>query len=127
MGAVTMKMMSRTRITSTSGVTLIPVMGPSPWPLVCIGSSARLEPRYQQAIQRFRAGEYVLDLLLEIVISDDAGDRDEKTDGRGDQRLGKPSHHGLRPFRVRLGEIMKGLDHAEHRPEQADERGIVSQ
>src|SRR3990167_7950129 len=53
------------------------------------------------------------------------GDRDEDTDGGGDQGLADGAHDVLHAACLGLAELHEGLDHAEHGAEQTDERRVV--
>src|SRR5450432_447844 len=102
--AVTMKITSRTSMTSTRGVTLMPEMIPSAcWPL---GAATELlesgrAPRPGSTVgdvgedevrQDLRAGQERDHPSLQIIVGRDGGERDQDADGRRDQRLGDARH-----------------------------------
>src|SRR5690242_17473288 len=100
--AVTMKMMSRTRTTSTSGVTLIPLMRSSsspPLPPATSGplARARLEVRDGGVAEGGRALRRAAEPALEGVVGHDRGQRHEQADGGRDERFADAGHHGARP------------------------------
>src|SRR5690606_13969258 len=124
-GAVTMKMMSNTSITSTSGVTLISAIPLGP-PL--------LEPAIPDLLggvpldEVEEVGGEIAHLAIqhpdardELVVEDERRDRDEEADRRGDQRLGD----GLRDRREVGVALRRNLAEGAHdppdRPEETDE------
>src|SRR5277367_1276306 len=94
-GAVTMKIMSRTRTTSTSGVMLISASEVRVWPELAVKATRGL-PLHRflfwadlfQAVQQF-AGEVVhtgaklAQRSGELVVCDDGGNSDQQTGGGG--------------------------------------------
>ena len=100
--AVTMKMMRRTRTTSTSGVTLISAMRsssspPSPVPATYAPPGRALEVRDRGVAERGRALGGAAERALEEVVRDDRGERDEEADRGRDERLADAGHHRTLP------------------------------
>src|SRR4051794_37329396 len=102
-GAVTMKMMSSTSITSTSGVTLMSVIALRPDPVSppekAIASGRLLEDVALDDVEEI--GREVAHLVLEHadpgvegVVRDQRGYRGEKPHRRGDERLADRPRHG---------------------------------
>src|SRR5512142_3497179 len=113
-----MKMMSRTRVTSTRGVTLIPVI--SSWSSLKLAAMAGLlgrvrggergpvgaaragdglgahlvllQVRGQGVGERLGAGHRGLEPAVEVVEGDHRRDGDEDADGGRDERLGEAGH-----------------------------------
>ncbi len=83
-----------------------------------------LEQRVQQLVG---ARHRCADAPIEDVERDDGRDRDEQTDGRGDQRLGDAGHDDRHAARLVAGEIVERLDDAQDRAEQPDERRVVAE
>src|SRR4051794_5267610 len=103
-----MKMMGRTSMMSTSGVTLMPWMASSSWTWACAISGrlprrdhGRLELRHQLAAEALGRGRAGLDRALEEVERGDGRQRHDQADGGRDQRLGQPRHHGTRGLAAR--------------------------
>ena len=101
---------------------------------VLLRSRATRSPR--EAMRRRRQAlrdrrDVVLDvanLLLEDVVGDDGGDRDEEPDARGDERLGDAAHHLVHLHLVlAVGEIGERHDDADDRAQQPDERRVVAE
>src|SRR6185369_7841068 len=95
--AVTMKITRSTSMTSTSGVTLMPLISPSSSseapPAMLLAPGARFfglagEVREKHSAQRVRVPENRPDLAAEVVVRRDRGDCDGETDGRRDERFG---------------------------------------
>src|SRR5512133_1726698 len=129
--AVTMKMMRRTRTTSTRGVTLISLMRSSSSPPFVPATSRpfagpRLEVRDRGVAERGGALGGATEAALEEVVGDDRGQRDEEANGGRDERLADADHHRAGATRGGVPrEVEEGADHPEHRPEQPDEGGVV--
>src|SRR5215213_4445426 len=97
MGVTTMKMISSTRQTSTSGVTLMSEFSPALVNLpaeLCHCLRFIPGPRFLQEVDghlrtrvRHLDGEAV-DAVLEVVVRPDRRDGDEEAEGGGDERLG---------------------------------------
>src|SRR3990172_9930624 len=127
--AVTMKMISKTSVTSTKGVTLIPVMASSS------ESNSSMRTRFLFALQinkkNLRGGLHLRDKFLytslKVVVCDDRGDRNQQTNGCSHQCFGYSGHHNGRIRALSNGKIMKCLDDSKHRTEQPDKRSIVAQ
>src|SRR2546425_7041374 len=145
MGAVTMKMISRTRMTSTRGVTLMSDSAgpnrprPRPGRVIAIASDADLA-RFDGS----RGGAAGLDLGLgdrgesedeaidaaaqtarpgqEEVVADDGRDGGEQSGGGGDQRLGDPGRDRREAGGAGDADSLKGVHDAPDGPEQPDER-----
>src|SRR5438093_1345860 len=98
-GAVTMKMMRRTSITSTSGVTLICEMASlpgDPWSKVMVSLQEMTFGDVQEfGCERIHLGGEHADLAREPVVHDDGGDRGGETHGGGDEGLGNARGHRL--------------------------------
>src|SRR5512134_3429694 len=128
-----MKMMSRTRTTSTSGVTLMPLMSSSsssppenPAIRSRLPAGARLEVRDRRVPERRCTLRRPAQAPLEQVVGDDRGERHEQPDGGGDERLADADHDRPRAGGARVArEVEEGADDAEHRAEQPYERGVV--
>jgi hypothetical protein len=68
----------------------------------------------------------IADGVLEDVEADDGRQRDEEADAGGDEGLGDAGHDVVhRALVPRVAELVKGLDDADDRAEQADEGGVV--
>src|SRR6478609_10756418 len=129
-GAVIMKMMSSTKATSTSEVTLMSAVR---------GTAPRRRPRpppsppaiLEQPLARHRADQLVgeaVELPLEdpetgreIVVRHHRWDRRGKARHRRDQRLGHPRRHGGQIPGATGRDPEKGRHHAEDGPEEAKE------
>src|ERR1700722_2014477 len=96
-GAVTMKMISSTRTTSTSGVMLISASEVRVWPELAVKATCGL-PLHRflfwadlfQAVEQFarevvHAGAELAQRCGELVVGDDGGNRDQQAGGGGDQ------------------------------------------
>src|SRR5580698_6814196 len=99
-GAVTMKMISRTRTTSTSGVMLISASEVLVWPVLAVKATRGL-PLHRflfgadlfQAVEQLagevvHAGAELAQRCGELVVGDDGRDSDQQTSGGGDQGFG---------------------------------------
>src|SRR5438067_602209 len=96
-GAVAMKMIKSTKITSTKGAILMPEMDSCEVSEVCTLSAPLVfELGQEKPGHGVGIHEDVLDQLLENIISHHAGDRDDEARGRGDQSLGEALHHHFR-------------------------------
>src|SRR4051794_32273285 len=133
--AVTMKMISSTRVMSTSGVTLIPTISSSlslcAAPAISsLPLAAAAQVRDQRVPQRVGARGDGLQRAGEQVVANDRGDRDGEADRGRHQRFGNARHDRLLnrgTLRARLTQVMEGLDDAEHRAEEADEGRVAAQ
>src|SRR6266540_1780090 len=132
--AVTMKMMRRTSVMSTSGVTLMPLIissSPSPPTVTWLATLApprgrRPEPGDHRMAQRRRALRRAAQPSLVQVEHDHRRQRHEEADRRGDERVGDARHDGARARGAGMRrEVGEGADHAQHRPEEADEGRVV--
>src|SRR5262245_41161858 len=140
-GAVSMKIRSRTSVTSTSGMMLISArVAPMRWPplsgsceltVKAIGSGhpgwgglgqrpAEQVPELErEAVHLHGPALHAVD---EDVVRDDGGDRRAEAGGRCDERL-RDARRDHGEVRRALGaDALKGRHDAPHRPEQADER-----
>jgi hypothetical protein len=63
----------------------------------------------------------------EPVVGGHGGQRDQKPDGGGDQRLGNTGHHCLRSHGRAGGQIVKRAHDAKHGAEQTDEGRVAAQ
>src|SRR5262245_12972619 len=135
-GAITMKMISSTSTTSTSGVMLMAacILPGSP---SCIDRPA-LDARHlgvpdlelrnlEQAVHQLRGGPVdldvdVLELAGELVEGDDRRDRDEAAQRRRDQGLGDTARDRRHSAGPRGRDTAEGVDDADDGAEQTDER-----
>src|SRR5215510_2637109 len=123
MGVTTMKMISSTRTTSTSGVTLISDFTASALMTLCMRRLVLL----QEEVHELRGGVGHLDLEAlepgrEVVERHDRGDRDEEPERGRDQRLGDSG--GDRADAAGAGgrHARERLHDAHDRSEEPDER-----
>src|SRR5437764_13113179 len=115
-----MKMMRRTSMMSTSGVTLMPWM-PSSVSNDAAAISGRLlvadrrrdHVRDELAAEAFGADRARLQDALEVVERGDGRQRDHEAHRGRDQRLGDAGHD-LRAVARRAREVRGGIDDAEH-------------
>src|SRR5262245_27740459 len=149
-GAVTMKMIKSTRMTSTRGVTLMSDSDGPKRPRPRAGMFMPMEwlrLRSESDLGRLgggRGGPSGLDLRIgdrdevedetidaaaqaarpghENVVPDDRRDGREQSRRRGHQRLGDPGRDGRQAGRAGDPDPLKGVHDAPHRPEQPDER-----
>src|SRR5262245_60459530 len=121
---VIMKMMSNTRKTSVSGVTLISA---TMWPRVCALPNAMCPPtgghRFQHPCAAdAQGGVDALHPVLQVVVEDERHDADGETEGGRDQGLGDAAGHHAEAAGAGERHAVEGADDAEHRAEQPDER-----
>src|ERR1700722_1079718 len=140
-GAVTMKMMSRTRTTSTSGVMLIsesevrvcPELAVKatgaglPLQRVKIGLLVRLQADFFEAVEQFagevvHAGSKFAQRSSELVVGDHGRNGDQQAGGRGDEGLGDSRRHRPQRGRSFRAQAVEGIHDAHHGAEEADER-----
>src|SRR5574341_2240887 len=129
-GAVTMKMMSSTSITSTSGVTLISLSVWRPEPLVPIATA--LPPVRPEEVAPDDVEEVVRevghlavedpDLRGEVVVRDHRRDGREEPDRRGDERLADGARHRGEVRVPHPVDVMEGVHDPPDRPEEPHER-----
>src|SRR5512136_1291376 len=128
-GAVTMKMMRSTSITSTSGVTLISVRVWRPEPPVpeaTGGSSAEEVPLHDVEEVVGEVGHLAVedpDARDEEVVEDHRRDGGEEAHRGGDERLGDGAGHGREVRVAHLVDVVEGPHDPPDRPEQPDEGG----
>src|SRR4051812_19426914 len=148
-GAMTIKMISSTSTTSTSGVMLM---------LACIlpgspsreGSPSRIRRRsffdhrrpcfsyfdiddlklryFEQAVHELRRSPIHLDmeslnLSGEVVEGDDSRNGDKDTQGRRDQSLSDAARNHRHSAGARRGNASEGIDNSDHGTEKTNERG----
>src|SRR3954463_8397183 len=128
-GAVTMKMMSKTSMTSTSGVTLMSVIARRPDPVSPpekANSCRLLEDVALDDVEE--VGGEVAHLVLEdadprveCVVSDQRGHRRKESDRGGDEGLTDRPSHGGEVGVSRLVDVAERPHDPPHRPEEADE------
>src|SRR5689334_9596828 len=134
-GAVSMKMRSSTRTTSTKGMMLIsaselPMRWPSPPPTssslnAIFGRAPQLRrtAEHVQEIEReaVHLGRPVLHAIHEVVVRHDGGDGGGEAGGRCDQRLRDTGRDDGEAGRPLLSDAVEGRHDAPHRAEEADE------
>src|SRR5262249_31941820 len=121
---VIMKMMSSTRNTSVSGVTLISA---TMWPRVCALPNAIGPPCHRDGLEQSCApdpegGVDALHAVLEVVVEDERDDADREPERGRDERLGDPARNDAEAAGPRDRHAVERADDADHRPEEADER-----
>src|SRR5688500_10624281 len=126
--AVTMKMMSSTSVTSTSGVTLMPVMADPTRRL--LATLRLLDVREQNVTERLGVAERRGEQTLKVVEHCDRRDRHHQTDGSRHERFGDGAHHALRRESASVEpratpELVERAYDTDHRAEQPDERRVV--
>src|SRR5512141_2540145 len=130
MGAVTMKMMRSTSITSTSGVTLMSAMtlrSPArPEELIIAMASSLVDLSLEEVDEFGREavdpGVDRPDAGQEVVVGDDGRDRRPQPRRGGDEGLGDAGGHGGQRGVSRGGDAGEGVHDPPHGAEQADER-----
>src|SRR5579871_1340240 len=121
--AVIMKMMSSTRKTSVSGVTLISATRwPRRWALSAMGLPCRHERLDHAPAADPQPGVDALHARLEVVVERDRHDADREAERRGDQGLGDAPGDHAEAAGAGDRHAVEGAHDAEHRAEQADER-----
>src|ERR1700722_19123668 len=137
-GAVTMKTMSSTSMTSTRGVTLISRITPPPRLgderlMACPPSAPRAadqldgvsllghqsDPRGRRSLE---LGDEVADALVDPVVEEDRRDGGGQADGRGDERLADGRRHDGQAGGLGVPDADEGVHDAVHRAEPTDER-----
>src|SRR5262245_21864532 len=136
-GAATMKMMSRTRITSMNGVTLISCTS-SRVSVSCSLAATCLGPHRVRALRqihittdelRYRGGRVADQRPVaggrarQHVVDDHRGNSREKPHAGGEKRFGNAGRHYREIGGLRLGDADEAVHHPPHRAEQADEGG----
>src|SRR5688572_13358406 len=134
-GVTTMKMISSTRQTSTSGVTLISdltAFSPLPASLAarpnCMGSSCRPGDALllDEEVDQLRRGVghlhlQALEHVGEVVEHPGRGNGHAEAEGGGDEGLGDTGRDRADAARTRERHAAEGVDDADHGTEQADE------
>src|SRR2546422_5238551 len=142
-GAITMKMISSTSTTSTSGVMLMAAC-------ILAGSASRIglpprrgrrqldlrqldlrhldSRRLEQAVHELGRSPIhldleILELACETVEGDDGRDRDEDAQASRDQGLGDAARDHSHTAGPRGRDAPESVDDSDHRAEEADERG----
>src|SRR5690606_35458790 len=125
-GAVTMKIMSRTSITSIYGTPLIWFMSLR----LCLGildapgllhlPLQNVRELLHEALEAHRDAIHVMG---EAVVGDHGGNRRKQADGRGDERFGNPRGNGRQRGGRHRGQAAEGVHDAPHGAEQADVGG----
>src|SRR5262245_37993729 len=136
-GVTTMKMMRRTRHTSTRGVTLMslwslsrPLAPPMPMGNSSCGSLRGLGSRaaaLDEVVDQLRGAVghldlEPLDLVHEDVEEPDRRNRDEEAERRRDERLRDARRHRRDTARTGQRHSAEGVDDADDRSEEPDER-----
>src|SRR5687768_6773177 len=131
-GAVTMKMISSTSMTSTIGVTLISDIGdrrprrPAPrmGPIAILGIHLQLAAQgaVEAVGEALEAGLEAIDAVAEAVVGDHRRDGGEQTDRGREQGLGDARGDDGEAGALGVGDGGEAAHDAEHRAEQADER-----
>src|SRR5437867_9561585 len=118
-----MKMISSTRQTSTSGVTLISALtSPTPSP-ACMTDLSLQEEIHELGGGIGHLDLEPLELVLEVVEEHHGDDRHGDAGRCGDQRLGDPDGDSRQPPGTGLSHVTEGGDDAEDGAEQSDECG----
>src|SRR5690606_37780311 len=123
-GMISMKMISSTWTTSTSGVTLMVGLGPLPG----LPVSTAMPMRALQVVDQLAGGVLHLhveavDAARQVVEEEHRGDCDDEADGGDDQGLGDAGGHGRDAAAAGAGDALEGDDDADDGAEQADEGG----
>src|SRR5262245_17848785 len=121
---VIMKMISRTRNTSVSGVMLISA---TMWPRRCALPNAMVSPSRFECLDEARAADLQrrvdpLHACLEVVVEHHRQDADGEAERRGNERLGDAAGDDREAARPGDRHRVERPDDAHHRAEEADER-----
>ena len=81
------------------------------------------EHQFESATRIFHFMLGRFDSGIEVVVWEQAGDGDEKTEGGGDQAFGDTTCDGGRGSQLIPTHHTEGVHHAGHRAEQSEERG----
>src|SRR5574343_243380 len=119
-GVATMKMTSRTSMTSMYGTTLISFFRRR-WRMAL--SHLALDDVGELFHERLVAGGQTVDVVREAVVGEHGGDRREQADGGGDQRFGDARGDGSQGCLADVGQAAEGVHDAPDGAEQADIRG----
>src|SRR5258707_3607609 len=136
-GAMTMKMISSTSTTSTSGVTLMAacILAPSPSRIsILLRDRRHLDlplhdlRHLEQAVHELGRSPIHLDVEIlyparQVVEGGDGRDRDEDAQGRRDQGLGDAARDHRHTAGARGRDVPESVDDSGHGTEEADERG----
>src|ERR1700761_6546375 len=132
-GAVTMKMISSTRTTSTSGVMLISASEVRVWPVLAVKATRGL-PLHRflfggdlfQAVEQF-AREVVhtraelAKRRRKLVVGDDGGNGHQQTGGGSDQSFRHARSNGAQRSRAFRAQAMESIHDAHHSAEETNE------
>src|SRR5271168_2221665 len=133
-GAVTMKMMSSTSTTSTSGVMLISASEVRVWPLLAVKATCGLPLHrflfggdFFQAVEQFagevvHAGAKLAQGSGELVVSDDGGNGDQQAGSGRDQGFRDAGRHCAEGGCAFGAQAVEGIHNAHHGAEETDER-----
>src|SRR5574343_277662 len=119
-GVATMKMTSRTSMTSMYGTTLISFFRRR-WRMAL--SHLALDDVGELFHERLVAGGQTVAVVREAVVGKHGGDRREQANGGGDQRFGDARGDGSQGCLADVGEAAEGVHDAPDGAEQADIRG----
>src|SRR6185369_7636384 len=131
-GAVTMKMINSTSITSMNGTMLISLMvrrrppcletttGMASVPGRRLGAQVAVQNIGELLDEGLQLDGHPVDVPGEPVVRDHRGNRGEQADRGGDQRFGDAGRHGSQGHRLQAGQAGEGMHDAPHRAEQAD-------
>src|ERR1700722_3753840 len=135
-GAVTMKMTSRTRTTSTSGVMLISASEVRVWPELAVKATCGLplhrilvgvQTDFFEAVEQFagkvvHAGGKLAQRRSELVVGDNRWDGDEQAGCGRDEGLRDARGHSAQCSCPLCTEAVESIHDAHHGAEQAHER-----
>src|SRR5688500_6901751 len=123
-GMTTMKMIRRTRTTSTSGVTLMSGFARSGrrTVLLLLGRRLVLEVVEELALRLVQREQELVGARREEVEGEHRGDRDQEADRGDDQRLGDARRDRAEAARALLRDALERRDDADDRSQQPDER-----
>src|ERR1700722_18258543 len=132
-GAVTMKMISNTRTTSTSGVMLIAASEVRVWAVLAVKATRGLPLHrllfwadFFQAVQQLagevvHAGAKLTQRCSELVVGNHGRDGDQQTSGGGDQGFGNSRRYRAQGGRAFRAQAVKGVYDPHHGAEEAHE------
>src|SRR5262249_393880 len=121
---VTMKMISRTRKISVSGVMLISATIGERARFLRLPSAMGLSPQMNGVEDRVGGDGQrrfdAFDARLEVVVENDCQDGDAETEGGGDQGFGDAGRHHREAAAAHDGHVVERFDDTHDRAEQAD-------